>query len=204
LTSWQHASAGVVAPPGTGRVTVELTGISGVPGDNLYLDDIVVVPVTSTVDTDTMTFEGSTGHWVPWFSSTIVRSPAAHGGNYGLAIDVTAPHRLGRDARQLARLLLLAWAQDRRLRREVGCGERPGRHTVRRLAGRGRHRAPDRYRHHRLSEPVRVDLASADVTAPPGTARVTVELSSTSGAPGDEIYVDDLVFLDRTTATPVV
>ncbi|MFN2503512.1 MAG: hypothetical protein ABR540_04650, partial [Acidimicrobiales bacterium] len=39
--------------------------------------------------------------------------------------------------------------------------------------------------------------ARADVTAPPGTARVAVDLTNRSDNPGDVLYFDDLGVLDR-------
>jgi len=197
-TTWQQASAGVVAPPGTAWATVEITG-SGVASDTLYLDDIVVAPMSAVTDTDTSTFEVSTGHWVPWFSSTISGSSVAHGGNFGLAIDITAPYGWG--------VTLDNWP---------GFATRPGPKTIAfaglahagtnvgatmavdwRDAG-GAVLRTDSVTIPALS-PYAWKLATADVIAPPGTARATMELSGSSGGPGDRVYVDDVVVADRPT-----
>jgi len=197
-TTWQQASAGVVAPPGTASVTVELTG-PGVPGDSLYVDDVVVTPGSSVLDADTSTLEGSTGHWVPWFSSAVSRSSAAHGGNFGLAIDVTAPYGWG--------VTLDNWPG-------FATGPEPKTIAFAALAGTGpnlgttmsvdwRDAAGTVLRTDTVAipavSPYAWTVASADVTAPSGTARATVEITSPSGGPGDRVYVDDIVVADRPT-----
>jgi hypothetical protein len=41
-TTWQQASAVVDAPPGTATFTVELSHTSGLAGDVVFVDDVVV------------------------------------------------------------------------------------------------------------------------------------------------------------------
>lgn len=88
-TTWQRTWAVVIAPPGTTSVTVEVTNASGVAGNSLYLDDIVVSTLPSVLDWDTSTLEDSLGHWESWISTAISRAPVANGGNFGLQVDIT-------------------------------------------------------------------------------------------------------------------
>jgi hypothetical protein len=194
---WQQASAGVIAPPGTTSVNVDITHPSGGPGDTVYFDDIVVSPLSSVLDADTSTLEGSIGHWVPWFSDTVARSTVSHGGGFGLHVDITALYGWG--------VQLDNWP---------GFSTGPGPKTIA-FAGRlgsgtdlgatmavdWRDAAGAVLRTDTVTigalDPSTWQRASADVTAPPDTAWASVEFSHPSGGPGDSLDLDDVVVADR-------
>jgi len=200
-TTWQQASAGVVAPLGTAWATVEITNPSGVAGDSLYLDDIVVAPLSSIVDIDTSTIESSTGHWVPWFSSSISRSPVAHGSNFGLAVDITAQYGWGVTVDNWPGFVTAPGPKTIGFSALSGAATNLGATlSVDWRDAAGTVLRTDTVAIATLS-PYAWQTASADVTAPAATARATVALTGTSGAPGDRIYVDDIVVADRASAS---
>lgn len=205
-TSWKEASKVVTAPAGTTRVSVDLRDASGVAGDVIYVDDVLVTdsstapvvgppPVPNALDEDTSTIEGSTGRWAAWFTSTVSRSEAeARSGTASLKVDITGPYSWG--------VVLNNWP---------GFAATPGAKT---LAFWAKSPSPG------LSVSMNVtwrdasgsDLgtdvvtlngltstwqqATADVTAPAGTARVSVDFRDTSGDAGSTLYLDDIVVLD--------
>jgi len=149
-------------------------------------------PATANLlDADTSTIEGSLGHWVPWFSSAASRSTAqAHGGAASMQVDVTAPYGWGVQlnnwpgfAASPGPMRISFWARLRRgsagatmsvdWRNAAGTAIRTDTISVRRLT-------------------TTWQQASAGVVAPPGTARVTVELTG-RGAAGHSLFLDDIV-----------
>ena len=206
-TTWLQAGANVVAPSGTAWVSLEFTSSSGVAGNSLDLDDIFVgsgstpppppppppPPSTNLLDADTAGLESSIGHWEPWFSVNCSRSTtAAHSGTHSLRVDVTAP-----------------WGWGVQLDNAPGFAAAAGPKTIGfwALAGAGSPLAATMTVHWRNSSGVDVQVdtvgiaslsaswqqATANVTAPAGTAKVSIEVSNSKGVPGNVIYLDDLM-----------
>ena len=159
-------------------------------------------PPGNLLDADTSTLEGSIGHWVPWFSDTIAQSTAqAQSGTHSLQVNVTAGNGWG--------VQLNLWP---------GFTAAPGPQTISfwGLAGIGTVGA-DLQAQWRGSTGTVLGTndvsiatltstwqeASSNVTAPAGTAYVTVTFTgppTDSGAAGDTLYLDQ-VFAGATTST---
>ncbi len=203
--AWTEVAATVAPPAGTARVAVDFTGRAGGPGDSLYLDDITVAdtaaepppppPPTGAFDYDTATLEGSTGQWLPWFSTAISSSAEqAHAGARSLKVAINAPY---------------GWGVT--LGNHPGFASGPGFHAIglwamADSASAGAGLSVTMAVSWRTSDGTQLGIdqltvpaaatwaeAKATVTAPPGTARVHVDLRSASGGTGDVIYVDDVI-----------
>ncbi len=203
--TWKEGATIVDAPAGTTRVSVELSGAGGQPGNLIFVDDIVVEPsavapspspANNHLDADTATLEGSSGKWIPWFSSTVSQS-ADHAaqGTRSLRVDVTAPYGWG--------VQLGNWPG-------FAAGAGPKRLSFWGLAPTGAGLGATMTVEWRngaggvlgtgsvtLALGTTWTEAAADVIAPPGTTRVTVELSDPAGLPGQILYFDDLLVADR-------
>lgn len=203
-TTWQQVSANVVAPAGTAFVSVDFTHASGKKGNSLYLDDIVVAsgnlsptppppPSPSLLDANTAGLESTTGHWVPWFSTTIARTTTvAHSGTASLEVDVSAP---------------AGWGIQ--LDNAPGFAATPGPKTIGFSGGAGTTTARGATMTVRWRNAAGADLqvdtvdiavltaawqqVSANVTAPAGTANVSISVANSHGGTGAIIYLDDFV-----------
>jgi hypothetical protein len=146
------------------------------------------------LDADTSSIEGSAGHWVPWFSSTIAQTTAqAEAGTHSLQVNITAPYGWG--------VQLDNWP---------GFVAAAGPHTISfwAMAGIGTVGADMQVQWRDASGTVLAtnDLAiasltttwtqaSAKVTAPAGTAFVTLTFAGSSagtGMAGDSLYLDQI------------
>ena len=197
-TAWTEATAIVTAPAGTAHVGIDFQNSSGTAGDVVYLDDILVAPSpvpppppTGLLDDTTTTLESGVGQWSPWFSSAVSSSAEqGHGGARSLRVEVTAP---------------FGWGVT--LANFPGFVAAPGPHTIGiwGLSGTGSGLAVTMTVTWRSddgtvlgTDVVELPLgtvwaqASASVTAPPGTTRVGVDLTSSSGVAGDVLYIDDV------------
>jgi hypothetical protein len=192
-SSWQKTSALVDAPNGAATALVYLSGTTGTSGDYFYLDDLSVGDAPNTLDAATAGGESSAGQWQDWYSATIGASTAqAHKGTGSLVVNVTDPW---------------GWAAQ--------VGNWPGFETV---AGNKRVSFWAKQGSGAISnvnlrviwfdgnqEELQTDVvpltgldgswkqASANVTAPTGTANAYLELYSSSGGAGDSLYFDDLL-----------
>ena len=192
--AWQQATAHVIAPAGTTRVTLELSSGSGVAGTSVFVDDIVVgdePAAANELAADTATLEGSVGTWVPWFSSAVSQATEqAHGGSHSLKVDVTAPHGWGVTQSNYPGFATTAGAKSISFWGLTGSGSglSATMSVIWRDAGAGLLRR----------DVVTLALgpswaeASAIVDAPPGTAFVAIDFSSPSGLAGDVVYLDDI------------
>jgi hypothetical protein len=151
------------------------------------------------LDADTSGLEASMGHWVPWFSATPLKSTAfAHTGTHSLRVGITAPNGWGVQLDNApgfdgysGQKTISFWG----LR---GAGTDLGvTLTVhwRSLAG-----ADLQVDHLSLPDLTRAwQNAVSPVVAPAGTAKVSVEVTSSPGAAGvagDTVYIDDVVISD--------
>ncbi|HEV2122111.1 MAG TPA: right-handed parallel beta-helix repeat-containing protein [Chloroflexota bacterium] len=148
------------------------------------------------IDGDTATLEGGTGYWVDWYNSSPARSKAqAHSGSASLLVEVigtaygvTLANWPGFEANEGNKRVSL-W-----VRADVGEHLDP----VMRVHWRnavGGHLQVDEVAIPALT--TRWQHVFADVVAPMDTARMTVELVSAAGRPGDSFYVDDVFVGDR-------
>ncbi len=147
----------------------------------------------NAIDADTATIESSIGQWIPWFSAATTRSgAAAHSGANSLRVDITAPY---------------GWGVQ--LRNWPGFTASPGLHVVSFWAAAGSTTAlsvdmavhwRDASGHDLAVDTLSIALltpawqhASAIVSAPAGTAVVSVDFTNSAGGPGDSLYIDDIV-----------
>jgi hypothetical protein len=151
-------------------------------------------PTGNILDVDTQSFEGGVGHWQAWYSTDIERSTeAAQRGLSCLRIEITA---------------LFGWGVQ--LDNWPGFHASPGPHRAelwaRAVSGsaltltasiHSRNESGDDLQ----SSEARMPLERAwrklgrDFTAPPGTARIFLELTGADGEPGDAIQVDEIFVL---------
>jgi hypothetical protein len=151
-------------------------------------------PQGNILDSDTQSLEGGLGHWQAWYSVNVTRSTEdARHGRASLRIDVTAPFGWGAQ--------LDNWP---------GFAAEPGPHRAelwaRAVSGSGldlqvsihwKTESGDDLD----SEELRTPLDGAwrklgrDLSAPAGTARVTLELTGGEGEPGDALQVDEIFLL---------
>jgi hypothetical protein len=154
-----------------------------------------VPPPGNLIDADSSTLEGSAGHWAPWFSTTIAQSTAkAEAGTHSLQINITAPYGWG--------VQLTNWP---------GFAAAPGPQTISfwGLAGTGSLGADMQVQWRNSAGAVLAtndvainnmtstwQQASANVTAPAGTAFVTVTFSGPpggTGLAGNTLYLDQIL-----------
>lgn len=151
-------------------------------------------PTGNLLDTDTQSIEESVGHWQAWYSTDIRRSTdGAQRGQASLRIAITEPFGWG--------VAFDNWP---------GFPAAPGRHRAELWARTAAGSALDlsvtlHWRDESGNDldqtQVRVPLERAwrkvgrDLTAPPGTTRVWLELTGSEGEPGDAIEVDEVFVL---------
>jgi hypothetical protein len=201
--TWQQGFLLSNAPAGTAYVAVALTNSTGVNGNTLFVDDVVVAD--NAPDTNTSTLEGptgTTGHWVPWFSSTVSQSTAqSHSGTHSLQVHITAP---------------FGWGVT--LDNHPYFPEIPGPKTLsfwgRTASGSGLAATlqatwRDAYGNILQTDKVSTTTltttwqqAFAVVTAPPGTEYVGLDLLNSTGVNGNSIYLDDFLVVNG-TMTPL-
>ncbi|MEV5502666.1 right-handed parallel beta-helix repeat-containing protein [Nonomuraea fuscirosea] len=154
-------------------------------------------PVPNALDEDTATLEGSLGQWDAWYGSAVQRAAeAAHGGAYGLRIDVTEDGGWG--------VQLGNWP---------GFDAAPGGKRVSVWARQGtpgistatlRLRWYDAGQQALRSDEITLGGLSASwqeftaqLTAPTGTATVALELAGGTGGTGASLHLDDIVVADQ-------
>jgi hypothetical protein len=189
-TNWEQATTPVTAPTGTTKVWVELTHAKGQPGDHLYIDDLRVAPSSNHLDTHTADVEGSIGRWTPWYSAQIARSMLhARSGVASARIAITSPYGWGVQLNNWPGVVATPGAKTIGFWSRRGSGSNLGvTMTV-----RWRNQAGADLQIEQLTIPDLGDdweQASMSVTAPPGTARLWVELSHASGGDGDSLFID--------------
>ncbi len=156
-------------------------------------------PAGNLLDADSASFEGSVGHWVPWYSAALSQTATqAQTGTHSLQVDVTAP-----------------WGWAVQLNNAPGFTATPGAQTIGfwGLAGVGALGADMQVQWRNSGGTVLATndvaipslttawkQASANVTAPAGTAFVTMTFSGpgASGVAGDRLFLDQ-IFVGATT-----
>lgn len=193
-TTWTTASEQVIAPAGTAYVEVQVTNSPGLAGDWLYLDDVQVTPITNALDPATSFIEGSAGHWSPWFNTTVAQSAAqAHSGGHSLAVAITAPF-WGIDLDNSPGFATTAGPKTISFWGLLGSGTVDATMTVNWYDSGSNLLQSDTTSIVGLSGTWQE--ASANVTAPAGTATVLVTFSNAVGGGGDSLFLDDIRVLD--------
>ncbi len=228
-STWQQASKQVTSPAGTALVAVELTGSDGVVGDTMYIDDVfvadgavtttttvapttttTVAPTTTTtlppnaannlLDSGTAGLDAPGAVWVPWFSTaTAVSTEQAHSGGASLKVSVNAPYGWGVTQKNWPGFTAAAGANT------ISFWGRAG-------SGTGVTATMNVHWRNSLGVDLRTDSvsltlgpawvrASAAATAPVGTTRVAVDFTSSTGVPGNTVYLDDIFVGDGTPAS---
>lgn len=166
---------------------------------NMTLLGHPAVATESHLDADTESLEQGGGHWAPWYSVTVGRSTArARSGAASLGIAVTAPSGWGVHLDNYPGFAATAG---------------PKRIGFWGIQGAGSSNVTLRVK---WRDATNVELAThtvsltslagtwqqteADVLAPAGTTTVWVELISSTGQPGDYLFVDDVMVGDRPVA----
>ena len=153
------------------------------------------------LDRDTQDIESGTGHWVPWYSTTIARSTAkAKSGTGSLRVDITAPYGWGVSLDNWPGFGATAGAKRISWWGLAGSGNGIGA-SLRVLWRDGAGRAIQTDVVTVTSLTTTWQEAAADVTAPVGTVSVWLELHQSSGRPGDHFFVDDVIVGDRASAS---
>jgi len=205
-TAWQQATAIVNAPAGTARVSVDFSNSSGVAGNSLFIDDVVIVDSTvapppppvnfpgNLIDTDTATIEGSAlGQWVKWFSDNVSQSATeAHSGTHSMAVDITAQYGWGVTLKNNPGFAAAPGAKTLSFWAKAGSGSNLGATmVVQWRTSTGSVIRTDTLENSGLTSAWK--QATASVTAPAGTAWVSVDFSNPSGGPGDRLVLDDII-----------
>jgi hypothetical protein len=202
--AWQQATAHVVAPAGTARVTLELSSGTGTAGASLFVDDVVVgdeAPEVNDLAADTATLEGSVGTWVPWFSTAVAQSTdQAHGGTHSLKVDVTAPFGWG--VTQSNYPGFATAAGDKTISFWGMAGSGSGLSAT--MSVHWRDAAAGLLRTDVVNLPLGSSWAQAAavVAAPAGTAFVAIDFSNSSGGAGNVVYLDDISVTPSLVAPP--
>lgn len=184
------------------------------PGNFLTLDGFQAAPyaqeagstqvgitgaaATQVPDAATATLEGSIGHWTPWFAANAARSTArAHTGGASLRVDVTAPN---------------GWGVH--LDNDPGFAISPGAKTVSfwgsAASGTGLAATLTVKWRNSSGADLQTDTATipslgqawsrgfANVTAPAGTAFVSIAVTNSAGVAGNTMFFDDFSIADST------
>jgi hypothetical protein len=194
-SSWQNISALVDTPAGSATALVSLSG-GGSPGDNFYLDDMVVGDAPNLLDANTAGGEASVGQWQSWYSADVAQSTSStYKGAGSLRVDVTDPWGWG--------VQLGNWpgfdttAGDKRISYQVKQGTGSiSNVTVRVKWFDGSQNLLQTDLVPLSSLTTSWQRGSSSVSAPTGTASAYVDIYSTSGTTGDTLYLDDIVIAD--------
>ncbi|MCA1691987.1 MAG: hypothetical protein LC733_07250, partial [Actinobacteria bacterium] len=140
--------------------------------------------------------EESAGQWQPWFSTAVTSSAEqAHTGSHSLKVGITASHGWGVVLRNWPGFLQSAGNKAISFWAMASPGTTAGATmSVHWRTAAGVDLRVDRLVISGLS--TSWQQASAVVAAPPGTAAVSLDVTSAGGAPGNTVYLDDVVVAD--------
>ncbi|MCA1704862.1 MAG: hypothetical protein LC808_16985, partial [Actinobacteria bacterium] len=151
---------------------------------------------TDHLDADTQGLEATKGRWADWYSATSIRSTSqARTGIASLRVDVAAPYGWGVQLNNYPGFSATAGPKTIGFSGLAGSGSAGATMTVKWRNDAGTTLQTDTVALNSLGSTWR-DV-SADVVAPTGTTKVFVELSHSSGGPGDFLYVDDIIARTR-------
>jgi hypothetical protein len=160
-------------------------------------DGSAIPPVDNAIEIDTATLEGSIGHWASWYSNTISRTAqAAHTGNYGLQVNVTAGGGWGVNLDNHPGFTATPGPKKISFWAKQGSGAIGNvTMTVRWYDGANQVIQTNAVPNTGLS--TSWQKGEITVTAPEASARVFVELQSGSGSTGNTLYLDDFTIADN-------
>ncbi|NUR69977.1 MAG: hypothetical protein HOU81_04080, partial [Hamadaea sp.] len=194
-TTWQSASALVDAPVGTANALVALHG-AGSAGDYLYLDDFVVGNAPNLLDADTAGAGSTVGQWQSWYSANVAAvTQEAHSGSGSLCVTVTDSWGWALSLANWPGFTTGAGAK------RISFWGKQGAGSVASVTLRVKWLDASQTLLQTDLVPITAlstswQQATSDVTAPTGTATALLEIYSTSGAPNDSLYLDDLLITD--------
>ncbi|MCP2324737.1 hypothetical protein HDA40_003244 [Hamadaea flava] len=193
--TWQAATALVEAPAGSATALVSLTG-NGSTGDYMYLDDFVVGDAPNLLDADTAGAGSTVGKWQSWYSATVAASTQqAHAGTSSLCVTVTDPWGWALQLSNWPGFTAGAGAKRVSYWGKQGTGAISSvTLRVKWLDASQTLLGTDLVPLNALS--TSWQKATADVTAPAGTANVAVEVYSSSGVANDSLYLDQVLITD--------
>ncbi|WP_241758617.1 hypothetical protein [Pyxidicoccus parkwayensis] len=150
-------------------------------------------PTSNLLDAETASLETGLGQWSAWYSTEISReATAARDGEAGLRVAVTGPYGWG--------VQLDNWpgfaASPGAHRVSFWARGTPGHSLVAQMRVGWRDASGEELQSEQLSSAVLSAewvRTARELTAPPGTERVWVEVTGSEGAPGDVIDLDVLV-----------
>lgn len=150
-------------------------------------------PTSNLLDAETASLETGLGQWVPWFSVNVSSDPtAARDGEAGMRVEVTEPYGWGVQADNWPGFAAAPGAH----RASFWARGTPKRSLAAELQVSWRDASGEELRSEVLSSPVLSAewvQTARELTAPPGTERVSVAVTGSEGAPGDVIELDVLV-----------
>ncbi|HSW91348.1 MAG TPA: right-handed parallel beta-helix repeat-containing protein [Candidatus Saccharimonadales bacterium] len=154
-------------------------------------------PVENSLDTDTATIEGSTGHWSDWFSTSIARSSAqAHSGTHSLEMTLTSGGSWGLELNNYPGFETIAGPKKVSFWVKQGSGTTTNATLrVRWRDGSGALLQTDTVPLTGLS--TSWQQGAGNFAAPTGTATVFLEVVGNSGSTGNTLYMDDFVVGDN-------
>ncbi|MDQ1399162.1 MAG: hypothetical protein QOK20_1094, partial [Acidimicrobiaceae bacterium] len=158
-------------------------------------------PPANALDSDTSTLEGSVGHWIPWFSSSVAQNATqAQSGTHSLQVNITAPYGWGVQTDNWPGFDVASGAQTvsfwgsaplsgldatMNVQWRDSTGNTLGTSTITLGALTGTWQQ-----------------AKANVTAPAGTAKVGVTFSGTTGIAGNSLFLDQITVGPGSAVTP--
>jgi hypothetical protein len=191
-TDWQKVSALVDVPAGATTMLAYIMGDDD-PGTTMYFDDMVAGDAPNMFDAGTAGGEGSRGDWRTWFSADVDSvNDQAHKGTGSLRATVTAPYGWGIQPWNWPGVAATAGAKRISYWAKQGSGQIS--HLTLAITWFDSNQEPLR------TDEVKIDQLTADwqqgvlnVAAPEGTATGHLEMYTSSGEPGESVYIDDIV-----------
>jgi len=196
LAAWQAApynqdAGSTLSPVGSPPPSTTTTTASAPTSTTAATTTTTAPPHPNYIAGDTADFEGGPGAWVPWYAADASRSTLqAQSGAASGRISIRAPYGWGMQLNNWPGFVAQPGARSIGLWARRGGGTLGVTMSVTWRDGAGADLQVDRVSIPVLSTTWR--QARASVTAPAGTAKVSVVLSSSTGAAGDCFYVDNL------------
>lgn len=194
-TAWRQARVLVNAPAGTAYASISMSDQGGVAGNTLFLDQVFVGPTQVTgvnlLDPATSGLEASIGHWVPWFSTAVVRVTAqAQSGTHSLRVNINAPNGWGLQLDNAPGYAATAGPKTIGFWGRLGSGSLGATMRVDWLGSTGTVLGTSSVTLATLT--ASWQMATAKATAPAGTAAASVSFSNSRGVAGNLLYLDQI------------
>lgn len=164
-------------------------------------------PVENYIDADTATLEVGTGHWQPWYSADITQSTAAaHTGTHSMQVAVTSSGGWGVNLNNYPGFEIESGAKHVSFWAKQGSGAIPSVKLSLTYFDANDVSIKDPIDHVTVITHTATlsglstswQEGTMDVDAPTGTAKVMIQLQSSSGSVGNTLYLDDFKIGDAT------